>query len=103
MIGNRIGVAIENAMLQEQYIKSEKKYRTLFNNNPHPIFILNSKTFEILDMNQRAQDSYGYSREELLGRPFLEIGEKDDEEMSQALKNLAEDQSLLFSKKLAVS
>ena len=99
LIGNRIGVALENAMLQEQYIKSEKKYRTLFNNDPHPIFILNSKTFEILDMNQRAQDSYGYSRVELLGRPFLEIGEKDDDEMAQALKNLAQDQSLLFSKK----
>jgi PAS domain S-box-containing protein len=99
LIGNRIGVAVENAMLQEQYIKSEKKYRTLFNNDPHPIFILDSKTFEILDMNQRAQDSYGYSREELLGRPFLEIGEEDDDEMAQALINLTEDQSLLFSKK----
>jgi len=99
LIGNRIGVAIENAMLQEQYIKSEKKYRTLFNNDPHPIFILDSQTFEIMDMNQRVQDSYGYSRTELLGKPFLEIGEEDDEEMAQALKNLAEDQSLLFTKK----
>ena len=99
LIGNRIGVAIENAMLQEQYIKSEKKYRTLFNNDPHPIFILDSQTFKIMDMNQRVQDSYGYSRRELLGKPFLEIGEEDDEEMAQALKNLAEDQSLLFTKK----
>jgi len=99
LIGNRIGVAIENAMLQEQYIKSEKKYRTLFNSDPHPIFILNSETFEILDMNQRAQDSYGYSREELLGRPFLSIGEADDDEMAHALNNLKEDQSLLFTKK----
>ena len=67
LIGNRIGVAIENATLQDQYIKSEEKYRTLFNSDPHPIFILDSRTFKILDMNQRAQDSYGYSREELLG------------------------------------
>jgi PAS domain S-box-containing protein len=99
LIGNRIGVAIENAMLQEQYIKSEKKYRTLFNSDPHPIFILDSKTFEILDMNQRARDSYGYTREELLGLPFLEMGDESDEELVQALKNLAEDQSLLFTKK----
>jgi PAS domain S-box-containing protein len=99
LIGNRIGVAIENAMLQEQYIKSEEKYRTLFNSDPHPIFIIDSKTFEILDMNQRAQYSYGYSRGDLLGRPFLQIGEEDDEEMAQALKNLTEDQSLLFTKK----
>ena len=99
LIGNRIGVAIENAMLQDQYIKSEEKYRTLFNSDPHPIFILDSKTLEILDMNQRAQDSYGYSREELLGLPFLQIGEDTDEELAQGLKNLAEDQSLLFTKK----
>jgi PAS domain S-box-containing protein len=99
LIGNRIGVAIENAILQEQYIKSEKKYRTLFNSDPHPIFILDSETLEILDMNQRAQDSYGYSREELLGLPFLKMGDENEEELAQGLKNLAEDQSLLFTKK----
>ncbi len=43
LIGNRIGVAIEIAMLQEQYIKSEEKYRTLFNSDPNPIFILTAK------------------------------------------------------------
>jgi len=99
LIGNRIGLAIENAMLQEQYIKSEKKYRTLFNSDPHPIFILDSRTFEILDMNQRAQDSYGYTREELLGLQFLEIGVETDKELAQALTHLTEDQSLLFTKK----
>ena len=99
LIGNRIGVAIENAMLQEQYIKSEKKYRTLFNSDPHPIFILDSKTFKILDMNLRAQDIYGYNREELLSLPFLEIGDESDEELAQGLKSLTEDQSLLFTKK----
>ncbi len=99
LVGNRIGVAIENAMLQEQYIKSEKKYRTLFNSDPHPIFILDSKTLQILDMNQRAQDSYGHSREELMGLPFLQMGEDGDEELAQGLKNLAPDQSLLFTKK----
>ena len=99
LIGNRLGLAIENAMLQEQYIKSEKKYRTLFNSDPHPIFILDSQTFEIRDMNQRAQDSYGYTREELLGLQFLEIGVESDPELAQALANLTEDQSLLFTKK----
>jgi PAS domain S-box-containing protein len=99
LIGNRIGAAIENAMLQEQYIKSEEKYRTLFNSDPNPIFILSSNSFKILDVNQRAQDSYGYSREELLGLPFLQIGEDTDEELAQGLKNLAKDQSLLFTKK----
>ena len=99
LIGNRIGVALENAMLQEQYIKSEEKYRTMFNSDPHPIFILDSQTLKILDMNQRAQDSYGFTRDELLGLPFLEMGEESDEELAQGLKNVSEDQSLLFTKK----
>jgi PAS domain S-box-containing protein len=99
LIGNRIGVAIENAMLQEQYIKSEEKYRTLFNSDPHPIFILDSDTFKILDMNQRAQDSYGYSREELMQLTFLQLGDETDEELTAGLQNLTENQSLLFTKK----
>jgi len=99
LIGNRIGVAIENAMLQEQYIKSEEKYRTLFNSDPHPIFILDSKIFKILDMNQRAQDSYGYSRKELRQLTFLQLGDETDEELTEGLQSLSEDQSLLFTKK----
>jgi PAS domain S-box-containing protein len=99
LIGNRIGAAIENATLQDQYIKSEEKYRTLFNSDPHPIFILDSRSFEILDVNQRAQDSYGYLREELVGTPFLQLGEENDEELAEGLKNLSKDKSLLFTKK----
>jgi PAS domain S-box-containing protein len=99
LIGNRIGVAIENAALQEQYIKSEEKYRILFNSDPHPIFILDCRTFEMLDMNQRAQDSYGYSREELLGMPFLQLGDKSDKELVAALGNVSQDQSILLTKK----
>jgi PAS domain S-box-containing protein len=99
LICNRIGVTIENARLQEQYIKSEEKYRSLFNNDPNPIFIIDSKTLEILDTNQRAQDVYGYSREELFGLSFLNLGDESDEEIVQKLKDLTEDQSVFLSKK----
>ena len=99
LIGNRIGVAIENATLQDQYIKSEEKYRTLFNSDPHPIFILSRNTFKILDMNQRAEDSYGYSPDELLRTPFLQLGDENDRELAEGLKNLSENKSLLFTKK----
>ena len=99
LIGNRIGIAIENAALQDRYIKSEEKYRTLFNSDPHPIFILDSQTFRILDMNQRAEDSYGYSIAELKEKDFLQLGDKSDEELAEGLKNLSADQSLLFTKK----
>ncbi|MGD9080648.1 MAG: ATP-binding protein, partial [Desulfobacterales bacterium] len=99
LIGNRIGIAIENAVLQDQYIKSEEKYRTLFNSDPHPIFILDSHTFKILDVNQRAQDSYGFSSEELLGNSFMQLGDESDSDLAEGLKNLSKDRSLLFTKK----
>ena len=99
LIGNRVGVAIENARLQEQYIKSEEKYRTLFNSDPHPIFIVDSKTYRILDTNQRAEDSYGYSREEFIGTIFFDLGDENDEELIDGLKHLSQDQSMLFTKK----
>jgi len=99
LIGNRIGIAIENTELQEQYIRSEQKYRTLFNSDPHPIFILDSASYEILDVNLRAQASYGYSRDELLGLPFLELGDKNDDELAERLKNLPKKHSSLLTKK----
>jgi PAS domain S-box-containing protein len=99
LICNRIGVTIQNAMLQEQYIQSEEKYRSLFNNDPNPIFIIDSKTYEILDTNQRAQDCYGYSQEELVGLSFLDLGDETDEEIAQSLRILTEDQSVLLAKK----
>jgi PAS domain S-box-containing protein len=99
LIGNRIGVSIENAMLQDQCAKSEEKYRTLFNSDPHPIFILDTQTFNILDMNQRAQDSYGYLREELLGTSFLQLGAESDSEVAESLNSLSEDKSHLLTKK----
>jgi PAS domain S-box-containing protein len=99
LIGNRLGVAIENAMLQEQYIKSEEKYRSLFNNDPNPTFILDNKMFKILDTNQRAQDCYGYSRQELLGLPFMQLGDENDEELTEGLKQLSKEHATLFPKK----
>jgi PAS domain S-box-containing protein len=99
LIGNRIGVAIENAVLQEQYIKSEEKYRSLFDNDPTPIFIIDMDNYEIIDMNQRAKDIYGYRVQELYGTSFLELGDPDDDEVISGLRYLSREHSMLFSKR----
>ena len=49
------------------------QYKILFNNNPNPIFIVDTMTLEIIDTNHSVEDDYGYSREELIGRPFFEV------------------------------
>ncbi len=99
LIGNRIAVAVENSLLHEQYIRSEEKYRSLFNNNPNPIFIIDSQSFEILDTNNRAQQCYGYSREAFLNRPFLSLGDDNDNEIKDGLIDLSPAQSVFFPKK----
>lgn len=89
----------ELSSLYEKYKKSEEKYRSLFNTNPNPIFIIDRQTLEILDVNHRVEEEYGYIKTELLGTPFLEIGDTSDETIKEGLEGLAADQSILFTKK----
>ena len=99
LVGNRIGLALENSMLQEQIRDSEEKYRSLFENDPNPIFIVDSDSCSILDTNQRACDCYGYTKEELLGMSFLAIGDERDDEIALGLRDLAPHRSIFFPKR----
>jgi PAS domain S-box-containing protein len=54
---------------------SEEKYRSLFDSGPNPIFVLDSGNLNIIDVNPAAIDTYGYSKEEMLGQPFSRLGE----------------------------
>ncbi len=54
---------------------SEEKYRSLFDSGPNPVFVLDGKTLRIIDVNLAAIETYGYNREEFLGRRYDELGE----------------------------
>ncbi|MBI5252135.1 MAG: PAS domain S-box protein [Desulfomonile tiedjei] len=53
---------------------SEEKYRFLFDNGPSPIFVIDSETAMILDVNARAGEEYQFTREELLNMSFADLG-----------------------------
>jgi len=89
----------ELSTLYEKYKKSEEKYRSLFNNNPNPIFIIDRQTLEILDVNHRVEEEYGFPKSELLGTPFLDMGDGADETIKRGLEKLSENSSILFTKK----
>jgi histidine kinase len=57
---------------------SEKKYRSLFDSGPNPIFVVDKKTIEIMDANKSAQKTYEYCKEELIGKPFSDLGPFED-------------------------
>jgi len=89
----------ELSTLYEKYKKSEEKYRSLFNNNPNPIFIIDSLTLEILDVNHRVEEDYGFSKSDLLATSFLDIGDESDETIKEDLEGLPENKAILFTKK----
>ncbi|MEW6327384.1 MAG: ATP-binding protein [Thermodesulfobacteriota bacterium] len=78
---------------------SEEKYRLLFNANPDPIFIINRDNFQILDVNERALNTYGYSREELIKMSFIDLGHQPAGEVAAGFKKLSADQCGFFTKK----
>ncbi len=98
LIGNRIGVAIENSFLYDNYKKSEEKYKSLFNSDPNPIFILESSNLKIVDFNTRALECYGYTSEELLKLSFLDLGDDSDKTIQNSLTGLREGESIFISR-----
>ncbi|MDD5154378.1 MAG: ATP-binding protein [Desulfovibrionales bacterium] len=78
---------------------SEEKYRLLFNANPDPIFIIDRDKFQILDVNERTLERYGYSREELLEMSFDNLGHKPTGEVISGFKELSPGQCGFFTKK----
>ena len=65
----------ERKMAEAALHDSEEKYRSLFDSGPNPIFVLEPDDLRILDVNPAALDAYGYTKEELLGRTYGELGE----------------------------
>lgn len=99
LIGNRIGVAVENVELQEQLLESEEKYRSLFNNDPHPIFLLDAIDYRIRDINHRVTEVYGYTIDEIVGKPFADLGDETEQDVMERIEGLEANRSLLLSKK----
>jgi len=70
---------ITNQINSEHKLKENAKhYRTLFYNNPLPMYIFKKDDYSFLDVNQAAINKYGYSRAELSKMTILDIRPKED-------------------------
>jgi PAS domain S-box-containing protein len=64
----------ERERVEAELRRSEEKYRQLFSSGPDPVFVLDARTLEILDLNPSAEAAYGFTRETLKGKPFTDLG-----------------------------
>jgi PAS domain S-box-containing protein len=66
---------------------SEEKYKTLFYKSPLPKWIYDQETLKLLEVNDAAIQSYGYSQEEFLRMTINDIRPPEDRE--RLLENVA--------------
>lgn len=67
--------------LEVQLAQSEKKYYAIFNNIPNAVFVLDATTFEILDCNSSIGSVYGYLKQDVVGRSFLDFFPTEEREL----------------------
>jgi two-component system cell cycle sensor histidine kinase/response regulator CckA len=53
--------------------KAEEQYRFLFENGPHPMWVIDRETLRFLTVNDAAVEQYGYAREEFLAMRITDI------------------------------
>jgi PAS domain S-box-containing protein len=68
----------ERARDQKALEDSEKRYRTLFDVNPYPMWVVDAKTLAFLEVNEAAIRLYGYSHDEFLKMNAEQIRPQED-------------------------
>ncbi len=86
----------ERKRAEEELRDSEQRYRTLFDNNPHPMWVYDVEALRILAVNQAAIQHYGYTKEEFLSKTILDM--HPGEEISRLLKVIPRDFETLTPK-----
>ncbi|MFO0887798.1 MAG: PAS domain S-box protein [Isosphaeraceae bacterium] len=66
--------------------ESEARYRSLFEANPHPMWVYDLETLAFLAVNDAAVAHYGYPRDEFLAMTIADI--RPDEDVPRLLENL---------------
>lgn len=68
----------ERKLAESALKESEEKYRQLFNMESDAIFLIDSETGDIIDVNASAEALYGYTVEELLSMKNIDLSAEPD-------------------------
>jgi len=68
--------------------ESEQHYRSLYENNPHPVWVRDEQTLRILSANQATIDKYGYTLDELRAMTAVDLQfEADRVQVAQQIRD----------------
>jgi histidine kinase len=70
--------------LEADLERSEKKYQAIFRNIPNPVFVIQENDLLIIDCNESVKLVYGFEKEEVVGRNFLDLFREEDREQFRA-------------------
>jgi PAS domain S-box-containing protein len=68
----------EKKTAEDALLESERRYRQLFEANPHPMWVYEIATLRFLAVNNAAIAHYGYSRDEFLAMTLKDIRPPED-------------------------
>ncbi|MDB6060069.1 MAG: domain S-box [Verrucomicrobiaceae bacterium] len=63
----------QHRLTQAHLQRSERAYRTMFNDNPNPMLVYDPHTLRFLEVNRAAIAKYGYTRDEFLALTLRDI------------------------------
>ncbi|AFZ09889.1 multi-sensor signal transduction histidine kinase [Oscillatoria nigro-viridis PCC 7112] len=78
----------ERKQAEAELRASEERYRLLFKNNPHPMWVYDLETLEFIAVNQAAIQHYGYTRDEFLNMTVADI--RPPQELPKLLENISQ-------------
>jgi PAS domain S-box-containing protein len=78
----------ERKQAEAELRASEERYRLLFKNNPHPMWLYDLETLEFIAVNQAAIEHYGYTRDEFLNMTVADI--RPPQDVPKLLENISQ-------------
>lgn len=90
----RLSLMQHNRQAEEKLRESEERYRQLFESESDAVVIFDAETLELEDVNQAAEELFGYSKEEFLNLLVLDIS-AEKHKTEKVAKLLRQDRSSL--------
>ncbi len=102
----RLAAAVEQAIVQaeerkarrateQRLYETERLYSTVFEHVPSPLALSELETGKVMEANKAFEKLFGFSRQEIVGKSFFEIGLLDQASSVEASRLLAESRDTL--------